>query len=502
VSVPAGSTAFPELVKTCRIVREYAESRGLRVYELSPDRETPYPFLVVTFKENDLTRSDFTEAVALIGHLDVVPAKEREQFSPFLRGLDLYARGAADMKTVVSTFLAWMGWFQQRPGGKPPFVLLLSCCEENGSHQPHHVRSAVEWLHLNYGLAIRFGVVGERTGELEWMGEGLTVGPICTENRSWRWFRLSSRSACGKSGLARIARLVSRCRKTVAELNLSLEDDGHPQRQPGLRSGFLTPFTFVAGARGSGEPRESITVTALCQGGSSFHSAVADVTRTSLAERFNELVAEAETRFGSDNVDLAGVKIGEEGNFNTWDGSGEMQLLLNDVSMEQAGEWVAGRDDSGISLTVREGSVPLVPAPTVAGIDIRELLVHRDGIGDLLTALRKDLGEYESLAVVHDLPSWRCPPDQADLAQLLKAYKAVTREPSPDLVKLHGNDGGNLVAWQHSEERELARRGVGHAVIFGQVGKHPHGSTEFHRGSSIRPYIAILDRWAASYLSE
>ncbi len=92
------------------------------------------------------------------------------------------------------------------------------------------------------------------------------------------------------------------------------------------------------------------------------------------------------------------------------------------------------------------------------------------------------------------------PPEQDDLARLLAAYEAVTGEPSPDLVQLHGNDGGNLVAWQHSVDGDLPRRGEGHAVIFGQVGMNPHGPNEFHRGASIRPYVEILDRWAASYL--
>ena len=72
-------------------------------------------------------------------------------------------------------------------------------------------------------------------------------------------------------------------------------------------------------------------------------------------------------------------------------------------------------------------------------------------------------------------------------------------EDSPALVKLHGNDGGSLVEWQQSLDGDLAERGHGHAVVFGQVGGGPHGPAEFHRATSIRPYWEVLDRWAAFY---
>ena len=44
-----------------------------------------------------------------------------------------------------------------------------------------------------------------------------------------------------------------------------------------------------------------------------------------------------------------------------------------------------------------------------------------------------------------------------------------------------------------------AEAGVSHAVVFGQVGMRPHGSGEFHRGTSVRPYWQVLDRWADSW---
>jgi acetylornithine deacetylase/succinyl-diaminopimelate desuccinylase-like protein len=474
VTVPAAHTDFEALKRTVGVAKEYALGKGLRLYEREAGEGTPYPYLIVTFQENDLEDEQFVEAVALIGHLDVVPASAEGQFSPVLRGDDLYARGAADMKTVVATYLAWMGAMQERPGAKPPFILLLSCCEENGSEQPHHTLSVLRWLHEEMGVTVRFGVVGERTGELEWMGENLLVGPVCRENRSWRWIRAESGSARGLDALRRVADTVSICRTSIADANAKLGR----QEQPGLRSGFLNPFTFVAADEGIGE---GMWLTVAREKGASAHSAVADASPPSLVERFRAIAERVVEELGAENVRLAGVEIGQEGNFNTYDGSGEMRLVVTGAldACEESGLTIHVSNEQG---TVRTG-------PTVVGIDIRELLDHREIVQGLLKSLPDMLWGEAGLEMVNDRPAWRCPEDQPDLVRLLAAYEAVVGEPSPDLVKLHGNDGGSLVAWQ----------GENHAVVFGQVGGGPHGPEEFHRLTSIRPYWEILDIWAAAY---
>jgi len=499
VSVPADQSAFRRLNQTCRLVREFAESRGLRVLHLEPDPDHPFPFVIVTFREHDLAAAGFDEAVALIGHLDVAPSKHGGQFSPLLRGVDLYARGAADMKTVVATWLVWMARLQQQSGPKPPFVLLLSTCEENGSHRPHHVRSVLELLQRDYGLTVRFGLVGARTGELEWMGTDLAVGPVCTENRSWHWYRFAGSGAPGLQALERVAMVVKRWRGMLAELNLRTAGSDRARRQPGMRSGFIVPFASVAGVPGVEHLENAVTVRAMREGGRTFHSASADATISSLLERLAGLAAAAGSVFGRERVHLAGLRIGEEGNFNTWDGAGALQLVLSGVGLDEARAWSAGIDEVDIQVTVRQGSAVRLESATAVDIDMRELLDHHEAMKRHLDQLRAELGEGESLELVKYVPPWRCPADQPDLVRLLEAYEGVVGEPSPDFVKLHGNDGGNMVAWQHAADRELAARNEGCAVIFGQVGMDPHGSKEFHRGTSIRPYLDILDRWAASY---
>ena len=86
-------------------------------------------------------------------------------------------------------------------------------------------------------------------------------------------------------------------------------------------------------------------------------------------------------------------------------------------------------------------------------------------------------------------PAWRCPEGSPDLGALLDAWAEVVGAPSPDLVKLHGNDGGLIAA-------RAGATGWAPVVVFGQVGARPHGPDETHECRSIRPYWDILDRFA------
>ena len=132
-----------------------------------------------------------TAPVTLSGHFDVVqPHPDDGQFVPRIDGDYLWGRGAADMKTVVASYLVWMADQQSRPGPKPPVMMLLSCCEENGSHRPNHMSSVLDWLQQTFGIEVRFAVVGERTGELEWMvafwGKTFYCGDILIlDSRDW-----------------------------------------------------------------------------------------------------------------------------------------------------------------------------------------------------------------------------------------------------------------------------------------------------------------------------
>ena len=100
-----------------------------------------YPAVLATFP-------GITSApVMLSGHFDVVPPEPDDiQFEPHIEGDYLWGRGAADMKTVVATYMVWMkdalrkgrtfsthqpfaGWqrreWRRRTHGHPPCAQLV-----------------------------------------------------------------------------------------------------------------------------------------------------------------------------------------------------------------------------------------------------------------------------------------------------------------------------------------------------------------------------------------
>jgi len=494
VTVPASDEGLSEVIRTAAMVRDHAERLGLQAIELAPTADAPYPFLIVTFAEHDLDSPDFAEAIALIGHVDVVKAKSDGQFSPFIEGDDLHARGATDMKTVDATYLVWMARRQQQPGPKPPILLTLSATEENGSPQPHNSLSAFEWLRDTKGIEIRFAVVGERTGELEWMDPPPVVGPVCAENRSWRWIRVSSTTGRGTAALGRIAETIRLGRTTIATLNSDHTPEEKTARQPGVRSGFVNPFCIIMGDEDAESPN-AVRVEARRIPGTAIHSAQAKASDLSLLESFETIADAAAAAFGRDSVRLAGVEIGEDRNFNTYDGSGSMRLAIKGTDVQAVEAWAQGLETGGIELAVSSDPIGVTGAATLVGVDIRELLDHKDAVDELIGTMRETLtwGVFE---MVNDLPPWRCPDDHPDLVKLRAAWERTVGSPSPDLVKLHGNDGGHLVALQQKSDPDAARLGIGHAAVFGQVGAGPHGPKEFARATSIRPYLDILDAWA------
>jgi acetylornithine deacetylase/succinyl-diaminopimelate desuccinylase-like protein len=494
VTVPASDEGLAEVVRTATMVRDWAERHGLTVVERVPTAAVPFPFLIVTFEEHDLDNQDFREAIALIGHLDVVQAKAEGQFEPFVEGDDLHARGATDMKTVVASFLVWMARRQRRPGPKPPILLTLSCTEENGSPRPHHTLSTLEWLRDAKGIDVRFAIVGERTGELEWMDPAPVVGPVCAENRSWRWMRFEGTGGRGMTALRQVADAIELGRTTIATLNAVHTPAEKTARQPGVRSGFVNPFCIIAGDEDADVPG-AVWVQARRTPGTAIHSAQATASDLSLVESFTWVAVQAALSFGEGNVLLGGVEIGEDGNFNTYDGSGLLKLAITGAGTDAVTAWADGLDADGIEVGIAAEPPGVTGGATVIGMDIRELLDHKDAVEEMMGALRDTLS-WGALEMVIDLPPWRCPDDNADLAALREAWQAAVGDASPDLVKLHGNDGGHLASIQQAGDPDAARHGIGHAVVFGQVGAGPHGPRESARMTSIRPYLDILDAWA------
>jgi len=134
--------------------------------------------------------------IFLTGHFDVVePEPDDSQFTPRIEGDYLWGRGAADMKTVVATYLVWMKDICRGDSrSRPNIGLLLVGNEENGEAEAWGTPHVLKELELKLSLFI----AGERTGE---KGSEL-FGEICVENRGVMRFDVIARGAKGHSGVA------------------------------------------------------------------------------------------------------------------------------------------------------------------------------------------------------------------------------------------------------------------------------------------------------------
>jgi succinyl-diaminopimelate desuccinylase len=205
-----------EVHRTATFVDDYLRGHGLEtryfdgkypaVYACFPALPHPSPY---SGNMGRVSRSDgWGGLILLSGHFDVVePDPDDSQFIPRIEGDYLYGRGAADMKTVVATYLVWMkdtlaagkGDVNRRP--YPNIDLLLVGNEENGEAEawgtPHVLAELGKGSpdgRPDYALLI----AGERTGE---KGDEL-FGEICIENRGVMRFDVIARGAKGHSGVA------------------------------------------------------------------------------------------------------------------------------------------------------------------------------------------------------------------------------------------------------------------------------------------------------------
>lgn len=175
-----------EVHRAGSMIDDYLRNAGLEVKYF----DGKYPAVYATFpnvaKENP---------VLLTGHFDVVePEPDDSQFEPHIEGDYLHGRGAADMKTVVATYLVWMKDAMKAGKPFPNIQLLLVGNEENGEAEAWGTPHVLKELDLKPSLFI----AGERTGE---KGNEL-FGEICVENRGVMRFDVIARGAKGHSGVA------------------------------------------------------------------------------------------------------------------------------------------------------------------------------------------------------------------------------------------------------------------------------------------------------------
>jgi acetylornithine deacetylase len=175
-----------EVHRAGSLIDDYLRNAGLDVKYF----DGKYPAVYATFPE-----ASKTDPILLTGHFDVVePEPDDSQFTPRIEGDYLHGRGAADMKTVVATYLVWMKDTMKAGAPYPNIALLLVGNEENGEAEAWGTPHILKELNLTPSLFI----AGERTGE---KGNEL-FGEICIENRGVMRFDVIAHGAKGHSGVA------------------------------------------------------------------------------------------------------------------------------------------------------------------------------------------------------------------------------------------------------------------------------------------------------------
>jgi len=158
-----------------------------------------YPAVLAGFSDQ------ISAPVMLAGHFDVVaPEPDDSQFEPRIEGDYLLGRGAADMKTVVATYMVWMKDMLHQGLPYPPINLLLVGNEENGEAEPMGTPHVLKLLQgqekdaQGQPYAPSLFIAGERTGE---KGSELW-GEICTQNRGVMRFDVIAHGMRGHSGVS------------------------------------------------------------------------------------------------------------------------------------------------------------------------------------------------------------------------------------------------------------------------------------------------------------
>ncbi len=212
-----------EVHRAGSLVDDYLKSAGLNVRYF----DGKYPAVYAAFPSTKLALSGLAPSrragadeaqrdgeILLTGHFDVVePEPDDSQFTPRIEGDYLWGRGAADMKTVVATYLVWMKDMMKSNAPCPSISLMLVGNEENGESEawgtsfvlqelskgdPSGVSNGAESSVAGHPYMPSLFIAGERTGE---KGNEL-FGEICVENRGVMRFDVVARGAKGHSGVA------------------------------------------------------------------------------------------------------------------------------------------------------------------------------------------------------------------------------------------------------------------------------------------------------------
>ena len=235
-----------EVSRAATFIYDYLSDQGLTVRYFDQNR---YPAILASFPGQEKA------SLMLSGHFDVVsPDPDDSQFEPRIEGDYLWGRGAADMKTVVATYLVWMKDMLRSGLPFPDVNLLLVGNEENGEAEAMGTPHVLRLLKEETGYQPQLMAAGERTGE---KGSELW-GEICTQNRGVLRFEIAVKGLRGHSGVSGAAvdltERLFKARQAIQELfaqNLTLTGPGGWQSQarfPYIQVGTPGVYNITAGS--------------------------------------------------------------------------------------------------------------------------------------------------------------------------------------------------------------------------------------------------------------
>jgi len=214
------------------LIDDYLRNAGFEVKYF----DGKYPAVYAEFPKTKVNSQK--SPILLTGHFDVVePEPNDSQFTPRIDGDYLWGRGAADMKTVVATYLVWMKDMLTAGKPFPTISLLLVGNEENGEAEAWGTPHVLRELNLKPSLFI----AGERTGE---KGNEL-FGEICVENRGVMRFDVIARGAKGHSGVAGAGDLSEKLIAARSALNEIFATNLTLKAADGWQSQAKFPFISV-----------------------------------------------------------------------------------------------------------------------------------------------------------------------------------------------------------------------------------------------------------------
>ncbi len=233
-NAPSGRQRLEEVHRAATLIYDYLRQAELEVRIFDAAK---YPAVMASFPGQGQAR------VMLCGHFDVVaPEPNDSQFDPKLDGDYLWGRGAADMKTVVATYLVWMKDERRCSTAFPGINLLLVGNEEIGEGEAMGTPHVLGELWQENQYAPQLLIAGERTGE---RGDEL-IGQVCLENRGLVRLEIGVRGERGHTGMAAVpldlsVRLFQARDELMSflEKRLTLKGDG------GWKSQVRFPFVRV-----------------------------------------------------------------------------------------------------------------------------------------------------------------------------------------------------------------------------------------------------------------